>query len=75
MPGILSHLRAATEDDVTRALDGACISLPIPTKVEALELFQRMLDVLTGEDERAQREDLAASKGQAGWVDDITDIA
>lgn len=43
----LAHLRGATENEVTRALQGAGVALPITTEYEALELFHCMLDVLT----------------------------
>lgn len=55
----LSLLRAATEDDVEDALEDAHIELPITTSVEALELFNRMLDVLTGESDAAEAMDAA----------------
>ena len=51
---LLHDLRNATEDDVARALDGAYIELPITDAAAAVELSQRMLDVLNvprGEDE------------------------
>ena len=43
----LTHLRAATEDDVTRALDGAFVKIDAPA-ADLLEFFNRMLDVMTG---------------------------
>ena len=46
LPILLKHLRSASEDDVQRALDGADIELPIRDEAAALELFQRMLDVM-----------------------------
>jgi hypothetical protein len=46
----LADLRAATEDDVVRALDGAYCQ-PHCSPAELLELFNRMLDVLVGEDD------------------------
>ncbi len=39
-------LRAATEDTVVEALDGACTQLPITSPAEAVELFNCMLDRL-----------------------------
>jgi hypothetical protein len=39
-------LRAATEDTVIEALDGACVQLPITSPAEAVELFNCMLDRL-----------------------------
>jgi len=64
----LPALRAATEDDVLNALDRAYIELPITTAADALELFNVMLDELTGEADRAEAEDRAkiekASRGK-----------
>lgn len=48
---LLSTLRAATEDDVARALADAYVSLPLTDPAAALEFFNRMIDVITGEDE------------------------
>lgn len=45
----LEALRTATEDDVTRALDGSYVSLPITNQAAALEFFNRMVDVMLGE--------------------------
>ena len=45
----LARLRAATEDDVTRALDGAYVKLDSPA-ADLLEFFNRMLDVVVGEE-------------------------
>jgi hypothetical protein len=56
---LLTALRAATENDVEAALAGAYIALPITSPVEALELFNRMLDVLTGESDAADAWDVA----------------
>lgn len=50
-PVDLKALRAATEDDVARALDGAYVVLPVIDQAGLLEFFNRMLDVLTGETE------------------------
>lgn len=44
----IADLRAATEDDVAQALDGAACQ-PQCSPAELLELFNRMLDVLVGE--------------------------
>ena len=55
----LALLRAATENDVEAALENAKVSLPITTEVEALELFNRMLDVLTGGADAADAMDRA----------------
>ena len=45
-----SRLRAATEDDVTRALELAYIDQPDIPAALMLEFFNRMLDVMGGED-------------------------
>jgi len=57
---IIAQLRAATEDDVALALDRAFISLPLSDPAELLELFNRLLDVLTGEDDAAEMQDEAS---------------
>lgn len=46
----LARLRAATEGDVNAALADAYVSVPLTTAVEMLEFFNRMLDVLAGEE-------------------------
>lgn len=43
-------LRAATEDDVARARKDSYVQTDL-SNAEILELFNRVLDVLTGEDE------------------------
>lgn len=48
---MIERLRMATEDDVEAALDSAYVSLPLTDTAQALEFFNRMLDVLTGDDE------------------------
>lgn len=55
----LARLRAATEDDIENALEHAYIKLPITTPVEALELWNVMLDELTGERDQANAMDAA----------------
>ena len=45
MPDSLTRLRAATEDDVARALTDAYVKLDAPA-VDLLEFFNRMLDVV-----------------------------
>lgn len=45
MDDMIKRLRAATEDDVLRAFDGAYIDRPA---ADMLEFFQRMLDVMIG---------------------------
>jgi hypothetical protein len=59
VPAFIELLRGADEDDIAAALDGAYIELPNNTHVEALELFNCMLDVLTGERDRAHALDAA----------------
>lgn len=44
-------LRSATEDHVTRGLAGSYVALDLLEPAELLEFFNRMLDVLTGEQE------------------------
>jgi hypothetical protein len=63
---LLTALRAATETDVEAALEGAYIALPITSPVEALELFNRMLDVLAGESDAAEAWDAAVIANAAG---------
>ena len=46
---IIKRLRAATEDDVTRAYAGALIDRA--GSVDLLEFFNRMIDVMIGEEE------------------------
>lgn len=55
----LELLRAATEDDVENALVDAAISLPITNTAEALELFNIVLDELTGDRAQADAIDRA----------------
>jgi hypothetical protein len=57
MPDPHTVIRNATEDDVALALHRACISTPLSDPVELLEFFNRMIDVLTGEDDAAEFED------------------
>lgn len=46
MNDLAHQLRALNEDDVLNALDGACVSLPIQTAAEAVELINCVLDML-----------------------------
>ena len=62
----IDQLRAATEDTVALALDRAYVALPLTTPAEALEFFNRMLDVLTGESNREEAEDLRRITDAAG---------
>jgi hypothetical protein len=59
VPSFIELLRETSEDDIAEALSGACIALPITTHVEALELFNCVLDVLTGERDQAMATDQA----------------
>lgn len=62
----IDTLRRANEGDVTRALDGTRIALPVNTAHDALELFNCMLDVMTDQreiDEAAARTRIAAGFG------------
>jgi hypothetical protein len=59
VPAFIELLRGADEDDIAAALDGAYIELPIKTHVEAMELFNCELDILTGERDRAHALDAA----------------
>ena len=45
----LIRLRDATEDDAANALLGAKVQLPLTTPYEALEFFNCMVDVVTGQ--------------------------
>jgi hypothetical protein len=47
----LKRLRAATEDDVRSACADAYVNLGDKSAAELLEFFNRMLDVLVGEEE------------------------
>lgn len=40
-------LRSASEHEVTKALNGAKVALPLTTEYEALEFFNCMLDVMS----------------------------
>jgi hypothetical protein len=44
---LLAALRTATEDDVSKAIGGGNVSLPLDDEHKALEFFHCMLDVLT----------------------------
>jgi hypothetical protein len=59
IPAFIEALRAATEDDVAAALDGAYVETPLSHSADLLEFFNRMLDVLTGESDQAEATDLA----------------
>lgn len=50
MPDPRTILRDATEDDVALALDRAYISTPLSDPAELLEFFNRMVDVMLGEE-------------------------
>ena len=42
-------LRAATEDDVVDALKESYVRIPLLDRAQALEFFNRMIDVMLGE--------------------------
>lgn len=46
----VERLRMASEDDVERALENAYVALPLTNPVAALEFFNRMIDVILGEE-------------------------
>lgn len=54
---LLLQLRDATEEDATRALLGAKVELPLTTPYEALEFFNCLVDVLTGQRTIEDQED------------------
>lgn len=49
MPDSLTRIRNATEDDVTAALEGSYVTLPLTKPDEVLEAVQRLIDHLCGE--------------------------
>lgn len=56
---LMRRLRAATENEVATALEGSKLSLPLTTPYEALEFFNCLVDVISGqrdEDEAADRD-------------------
>jgi hypothetical protein len=56
---LMRRLRAATENEVATALEGSILSLPLTTPHEALEFFNCLVDVISGqrdEDEAADRD-------------------
>lgn len=62
---LLIQLRDATEEDVASALIGAKVRLPLTTPYEALEFFNCMVYVLTGQ--RAIEEGDDAHRIRAGF--------
>lgn len=62
-------LRSAPQDDVTKALEGASIDVPLTSPTELLEFFHRMIDVLidAGKDaEIANRNRIPPGFGSTG---------
>lgn len=55
----LELLRGATEDDIDAALEGALFDMPINNTAELLEMFNRVLDVMTGHADQAHAMDAA----------------
>jgi hypothetical protein len=66
---LVRRLRAATENEVATALEGAKVALPLTTPYEALEFFNCMVDVLTGQrakDDAADRDRIPPGFGSTG---------
>jgi len=66
---LVHRLRAATENEVATALEGAKVALPLTTAYEALEFFNCMVDVLTGQrakDDAADRDRIPPGFGSTG---------
>lgn len=55
----LELLRGATEDDIDAALEGALFDMPINNTAELLEVYNRILDILTGDRDAAEAMDIA----------------
>lgn len=55
----LELLRGATEDDIDAAMEGALFDMPINNTAELLEVYNRILDVLTGHADAAHAMDMA----------------
>lgn len=56
---LMRRLRAATENEVETALKGSKVSFPLTTPYEALEFFNCLVDVISGqrdEDEAVDRD-------------------
>lgn len=47
---LIKRLRAATEDHVGQALLDAYVSFPLDSRAAALEFYNRMLDVIMGDE-------------------------
>ncbi|WP_285019193.1 hypothetical protein [Novosphingobium sp. fls2-241-R2A-195] len=62
---LLIQLRDASEEDAANALIGAKVKFPLTTPYEALEFFNCMVDVLTGQ--RAIEEGEDAHRIRAGF--------
>lgn len=62
---LISLLRSATEDDVIKALDGAGVQLPVSSPTDLLELYNRVIDVLT--DAGAEAEQAARHRIPPGF--------
>lgn len=45
----LAALRFINEDDITSALDGSYVQLPLTTPAQVLEAVQRLIDLKCGE--------------------------
>lgn len=62
---LLIQLRDATEEDAINALQGGKVRLPLTSPYEALEFFNIMVDVITGQRAREKAED--ANRIKAGF--------
>ena len=65
---LLSLLRCATESDVEAALKGVLFDLPPTTAPELVEFYNRMLDVMTADSDRAMAMDHARVMSASVWV-------
>lgn len=66
---LVGPLHAATENEVAAALEGAKVTLPLTTPYEALEFFNCIVDVLTGQwakDAAADRDRIPPDFGSTG---------
>lgn len=54
----MRQLRSATENEVATALKDSKVSLPLTTPYEALEFFNCLLDVISGQRDEDEAADL-----------------
>jgi hypothetical protein len=55
---LMRQLRSATENEVATALTDSRVSLPLTTPYEALEFFNCLLDVISGQRDEDEAADL-----------------